>query len=80
MPFAKMMPDNVNKLTQNGAHHRIEIDLAMANEETISEIGLFAKNPEGHPNDRPLLMAYKTFTPMTKKEDFSFVFDWTIYL
>jgi hypothetical protein len=81
MPFAKMMPDNITKITPNGAHHRIEIDLAMANGQTISEVGLFAKNPEGQPNnDRPLMMAYKTFTPLTKESDFSFVFDWTIYL
>jgi len=80
MPFAKMMPDNITKITPNGAHHRIEIDLAMANGQTISEVGLFAKNPEGQPNDRPLMMAYKTFTPITKESDFSFVFDWTIYL
>ena len=80
MPFAKMMPDNITKITPNGAHHRIEIDLAMANGQTISEVGLFAKNPEGQPNDSPLMMAYKTFTPLTKESDFSFVFDWTIYL
>ena len=80
IPFAKMMPDNITKITPNGAHHRIEIDLAMANGQTISEVGLFAKNPEGQPNDSPLMMAYKTFTPLTKESDFSFVFDWTIYL
>jgi len=44
----------------------------------INEIGLFMRNPTNAAEDNPLLVAYRTFTSITKTSDFSLIFRWTI--
>jgi len=44
----------------------------------INEIGLFMGNPRGLATDTSLLVAYRTFSDITKTDDFSLVFRWTI--
>jgi hypothetical protein len=46
----------------------------------LSEIGLFMKNPNGNVarGHSSLLVAYRSFTPIRKTEDFALIFRWTI--
>jgi len=46
---------------------------------SINEVGLLMKNPTGNISaDRPLLVAYRTFSDIVKTSDFSLIFRWTI--
>ena len=56
----------------------IVLDETTANGNTISEIGLFSKNPKGLVRDTPLLMAYKKFTGIPKTKEYSLVFHWSL--
>ena len=44
----------------------------------INEVGLLMKNPTGNTADRPILVAYRTFSDIVKTSDFSLIFRWTI--
>jgi hypothetical protein len=44
----------------------------------INEVGLLMKNPTGNADDRPILVAYRTFSNIYKTSDFSLIFRWTI--
>lgn len=44
----------------------------------INEVGLLMKNPTGYVEDRPILVAYRTFSNIRKTNDFSLIFRWTI--
>lgn len=56
----------------------IILDEKSGNGKTISEIGLFVKNPKGFKEDTPLLMAYRSFAGVPKTEEFSLVVHWVI--
>lgn len=49
-------------------------------EANIGEIGLFMKNPNGNVTrgHSSLLVAYRSFTPIRKTDDFALIFRWTI--
>jgi len=47
-------------------------------ESSINEVGLLMKNPTGNAADRPLLVAYRTFSNIVKTSDFSLIFRWTL--
>jgi hypothetical protein len=49
-----------------------------SNAMSINEVGLLMKNPTGNAADRPLLVAYRTFSNIVKTSDFSLIFRWTI--
>lgn len=45
----------------------------------LKEIGLFMNNPFGYsPIPAPILVAYKTYSPVEKTDQFSLLFKWTI--
>ena len=44
----------------------------------INEVGLLMKNPTGNAADRPILVAYRTFSNIRKTSDFSLIFRWTL--
>ena len=44
----------------------------------LNEIGLLMKNPTGNTADRPILVAYRTFSDIVKTSDFSLIFRWTL--
>lgn len=44
----------------------------------LKEVGLFMNNPLGIAGDTPILVAYKTFTPIEKTSEYSLLFRWTI--
>ena len=47
-------------------------------EANINEVGLLMKNPTGAASDRPILVAYRTFSNIRKTNDFSLIFRWTL--
>jgi hypothetical protein len=44
----------------------------------LKEVGLFMSNPFGFSSEVPILVAYKTFTPLEKTDQYSLLFRWTI--
>jgi len=52
--------------------------ITRVNPMSINEVGLLMKNPTGNAVDRPLLVAYRTFSNIVKTSDFSLIFRWTI--
>ena len=44
----------------------------------LNEVGLLMKNPTGNTADRPILVAYRTFSNIRKTSDFSLIFRWTL--
>ena len=44
----------------------------------LNEVGLLMKNPTGNADDRPILVAYRSFSDIVKTSDFSLIFRWTL--
>ena len=69
-------------LNDNTANVRLLIDEELANNQTIKEVGLFLKNPNGTAGiDNPFLTAYKVISPpLAKNNEFSYIIDWELSL
>jgi hypothetical protein len=76
--FSKTNNASITKWYFDSLESEIVIDETTGNGQTITEIGLFARNPKGYTKDIPLLVAYKSFTGIPKTSEFSLVFHWTI--
>ena len=76
--FTKIPDVDITKIFFDSCETEIVLDENSANGKTISEIGMFAKNPKGMVRDTPLLIVYKTFTGIPKTADYSLVFHWSI--
>ena len=76
--FGKVRAGNVTKFFVDSFEAEIILDENSGNGKSITEIGLFSKNPKGFEKDSPLLMAYKNFDAMVKTSEFSLVVHWTI--
>ena len=72
----------VTSLNDNTANVRLLIDENLANNQTIKEVGLFLKNPNGTVGiDNPFLSAYKVISPpLAKNNEFSYIIDWELSL
>ena len=76
-----MLPQEmIRRVAPNSVQYVITLDSNSANDITLNEIGLLMRNPTGYDyNDpRPILVAYRVFNDITKKEEFSLIFKWTI--
>jgi hypothetical protein len=76
--FSKIKEGRLSKFFMDSFESEIVLDEKTGNGKEISEIGLFAKNPKGFKEDSPLLMAYRSFTPVTKTSEFSLVVHWSV--
>ena len=76
--FACIPFENITKYRFDSFETSIYLDSDTANGKSISEIGLFAKNPKGYKQDSPILMAYNKFTAIPKQEDFDLEISWVI--
>ena len=76
--FGEIKKTRVTKFFADSFESEIILDENSGNGKSISELGLFAKNPKGYSQDSPLLMAYKSFDPIAKTAEFSLVVHWTI--
>ena len=76
--FSTVKEGRLSKFFMDSFESEIVLDEKTGNGKEISEIGLFAKNPKGFKEDSPLLMAYRSFTPVTKTSEFSLVVHWSV--
>tara|TARA_R110002051_G_scaffold311685_2_gene386265 strand:+ start:61 stop:675 length:615 start_codon:yes stop_codon:yes gene_type:complete len=78
---------NVTRINETSVRYTIILDEDSANytnyvrdasTQSLTEIGLFMKNPRGLADDASILVAYRAFNQILKTSDFSLVFRWTI--
>tara|TARA_R110002051_G_scaffold323841_1_gene418802 strand:- start:1019 stop:1588 length:570 start_codon:yes stop_codon:yes gene_type:complete len=62
----------------NSVQYVLTLDNSSTNGVTLNEIGLLMKNPMGTIPIHPILVAYRKFNQITKREEFSLIFKWTI--
>ncbi len=85
--FAVIPKSKVNKIKDQIVRYTIVLDEEACNnlnrsrgDGSLSEIGLFMKNPSRIPDfNAPLLVAYRTFAKIKKTDDFSLIFRWTLF-
>tara|TARA_R100001377_G_scaffold79344_1_gene57580 strand:+ start:440 stop:1039 length:600 start_codon:yes stop_codon:yes gene_type:complete len=83
---AAMIPANKRtRIASSSVRYTLVIDEEACNGITrdstpmsLNEVGLLMKNPTGNAADRPLLVAYRTFSNIVKTNDFSLIFRWTL--
>jgi len=76
--FATIPDGRISKFYMDSFECELILDENTGNGKDITEIGLFAKNPKGLNQDSPLLMAYRSFTAISKTSSFSLAVNWTI--
>jgi len=78
--FVVIPKSYTTRLVDNTVNVRLYLDEELANGNTLREIGLFIKNPNGGLiEDNPYLAAYKALAePINKENDFSYVIDWEL--
>jgi len=83
---AALIPANkITKIADASVRYTLVVDEEACNNITrdsndanINEVGLLMKNPTGATDDRPILVAYRTFSNIRKTSDFSLIFRWTL--
>lgn len=68
----------IKKISPTRVMYQIFVGEDACNEQTLNEIGLFSRNPDGSATDGSYLCAYRYFTPLAKQASFSVLFRWTI--
>ena len=80
--FAVLDDESIIKVSSDSITFILNLDTATANDESLSEIGLFASDPFGYSDSgalkASLLCAYRYFGTITKSDSFSLTFRWTI--
>jgi len=85
--FGYIPAHKVNRVGERSVRYTITLDKESCNNLTrdgqdvdLNEIGLYMKNPLGNINsgDTSVLVAYRYFSGITKTEDYSLIFRWTI--
>ena len=76
--FGIISDNAIKRVDLNSVTYILYIDQYSCNDETLNEIGLFMKNPLGVTAERSPLVAYRPFTNITKTDDFSLIFKWTL--
>lgn len=68
----------IKKISPTRVMYQIFVGEDACNGETLNEIGLFSRNPDGSATDGSYLCAYRYFTDLAKQSSFSVLFRWTI--
>lgn len=79
--FIRFPFNNIQKVDKNTVRFNLIVDKFSLNglANPINEIGLFMRNPRGvRTFPKPILVAYRPFTSLTKTSTFSLLFKWTI--
>ena len=77
--FYGLLTDNaIKRVDLNSVTYIIYLDRQTCNNQTLNEVGLFMQNPLGNDPARSNLVAYRPFTNISKTNDFSLVFKWTL--
>ena len=77
-PFGIIPWPYIKKISPTRVMYQIMVGDEAVEGITISEIGLFSKNPNSSATDGSYLCAYRYFTPLAKQDSFSVLFRWTI--
>jgi hypothetical protein len=76
--FVHLNSAYISKPSSSKIAFTLLIDEDTANTKTITEIGLFSKNPTAHTPETAYMCAYRSFTGIAKSSEFSLTFKWTI--
>lgn len=76
--FASIPFNQIRKVAPNKVQFLLVLSDNTANNLVLNEIGLFMQNPKKLTPAATILVAYKTFSPVEKTDNFSLVFKWTI--
>ena len=76
--FGFISDNAIKRVDLNSVTYILYVDQYSCNDLTLNEVGLFMKNPQGLGTNRSTLVAYRPFTDITKTDDFSLVFKWTL--
>jgi len=76
--FGILDQSKITIMGDTGVEFSIILDENTANGLNISEIGLFALNPDGEGKDKSVMVAYRSFGPYPKTSDFALRFHWII--
>ena len=76
--FGFISDNAIKRVDLNSVTYILYVDQYSCNDLTLNEVGLFMKNPQGLGINRSTLVAYRPFTDITKTDDFSLVFKWTL--
>jgi len=68
----------IRRKSLNSIQYVLTLDTDTANDQTVNELGLLMKNPLGTEPPQAILVAYRIFSDITKKREFSLIFKWTI--
>jgi hypothetical protein len=72
--------NNIIKVSPTSVRYHIIIPQdALNNSYVFNEIGLFMKNPRGQPSIESVLVAYRSFTNLSKTNEYALLFRWTLY-
>ena len=72
--------NHIRRASPTSVLYTLVLDSQSGNDITYKEAGLFLRSPFSHvTGPTPVLAAYKTFTSITKRSEFSLIFKWTIY-
>ena len=78
--FGQLTDNAIKRVDLNSVTYIIYLDQQTCNISVpINEVGLFMQNPLGNNPARSNLVAYRPFTNITKTDDFSLVFKWTLH-
>lgn len=80
LPFLKLKKSRVTAISNNAVKHTLIFDDSYDFDYSITEVGLFLRNPDlNFKSNTPLMAAYKKFTTAIKKSiGVSLKIDWTI--
>lgn len=77
--FGRVYPNHKTKIFIDTFDVRLKLDKHTANDQVLTEFGLFSLNPFGYKDNTPLLLAYKKLAgSITKKPDFDLLIEWSI--
>ena len=77
-PLARIRFSNIHKVTSTSVRYTLVLDRNTLNTAAVNEVGLYMRNPRGVAPMAPILVAYRPFTEITKTNDFSLIFRWTL--
>lgn len=76
--FLKIPFSQITRLTDTSVRWALLLDENTANDQNLTEVGLFASNPTGAATEASILIAYRSHTSIPKSSDFALIYRWTI--
>ncbi len=83
--FARIPASKITRIGDSSVRYTLVLDEEACNgltrgssDAAINEVGLFMNNPLTSSPEKPVLVAYRTFSDIYKTSDFSLIFRWTI--